>query len=152
VIGIAGRISRWFQNGNVQRYLVGVTVGGALVFVITDCHHKASFTYKIVGNQIQLHAEPGAGLLGSSAKVYWDLDGDGKKDNDPARPGELLDKRDVTVTGYDGPITMWVEDPVSHRETKVTRTIDLNEGRTFWPPPETPAGKPAQPSEPSGEK
>src|SRR5262249_20242363 len=47
VIGIFGRISRWFQNGNVQRYLVGVVIGGALVFVITDCHHKATFDYKI---------------------------------------------------------------------------------------------------------
>src|SRR5262249_30284279 len=28
-IGIFGRISRWFQNGNVQRYPVGGVVGGA---------------------------------------------------------------------------------------------------------------------------
>jgi NADH-quinone oxidoreductase subunit L len=136
VVGIFGRISRWFQNGNVQRYLVGVVIGGALVFVITDCHHKATFDYKIVGNQIQLHADPGAGILGTTARVYWDLDGDGQKDKDPAHPGQWLDKRDVTTTGYDGPITMWVEDPVTGREVKVTRTINLNEGRTFWPPPE----------------
>jgi len=118
VIGIVGRVSRWFQNGNVQRYLVGVIFGGAMVFIITDCHHKATFEYKIVGNQIQLHADPGTGILGASAKVYWDLDGDGKKDTP--------DKRDVTVTGYDGPITMWVEDPITHREVKVTKTVNLN--------------------------
>ncbi|HEX8107328.1 MAG TPA: NADH-quinone oxidoreductase subunit L, partial [Kofleriaceae bacterium] len=144
VVGIFGRISRWFQNGNVQRYLVGVVVGGALVFVITDCHHKATFDYKIVGNQIQLHADPGSGILGSTARVYWDLDGDGQKDHDPAHPDELLHDRDVTVTGYDGPITMWVADPVTGREIKVTRTINLNEGRTFWPPPE-PAADQHQP-------
>ena len=142
VVGIFGRVSRWFQNGNVQRYLVGVVIGGALVFVITDCRHKATFDYKIVGNQIQLHADPGSGILGSTARVYWDLDGDGEKDKDAA--GQLIDKRDVTVTGYDGPITMWVEDPVTGREVKVTRTINLNEGRTFWPPPE-PAADPHQP-------
>jgi NADH-quinone oxidoreductase subunit L len=145
VVGIFGRISRWFQNGNVQRYLVGVVIGGALVFVITDCHHKATFDYKIVGNEIRLHADPGSGILGATARVHWDLDGDGQKDHDPAHPGELLDKRDVTVTGYDGPITMWVEDPVTGREVKVTRTINLNEGRTFWPPPE-PAANPARPA------
>jgi hypothetical protein len=126
VIGIFGRISRWFQNGNVQRYLVGVVVGGALMFLMTDCHHKATFQYKIVGNQLQLHADPGTGIIGATAKITWDLDGDGLRDRDPARPGELLDKRDVTVTGFDGPITMWVEDPITHHEVKVTQTVNLN--------------------------
>jgi NADH-quinone oxidoreductase subunit L len=126
VVGIFGRISRWFQNGNVQRYLVGVVVGGALVFLMTDCQQKPTFHYKLVGHQLQLHAEPGTGIAGSTAKIYWDLDGDGVKDRDPARPAELLDKRDVTTTSYDGPITMWVEDAITHREVKVTRRIDLN--------------------------
>jgi NADH-quinone oxidoreductase subunit L len=158
VIGISGRISRWFQNGNVQRYLAGVVIGGALVFFISDCHHKATFDYKIVGNQIQLHADPGSGLLGATAKVYWDLDGDGQKDHDPAHPDELLDKRDVVANGYAGPITMWVDDPITGREVKVTRAIDLNEGRTFWPPPEAepsarpPGGPAARPSDSQGVK
>jgi hypothetical protein len=128
VIGIFGRISRWFQNGNVQRYLVGVVVGGALVFFMTDCRDKATFTYKIVGNQLQLHAEPGSGIEGSSAKIYWDLDGDGRKDLDATNPSGYLQKRDVTVTGHTGPITMWIEDPVSRKEIKVTKTISLSAG------------------------
>jgi NADH-quinone oxidoreductase subunit L len=126
VIGIFGRISRWFQNGNVQRYLAGVVVGGALVFFMTDCHDKPAFDYKIVGNQLQLHARPGYGIEGASAKIYWDLDGDGQKDVDPTSPSGLLEKRDVTVTGYHGPITMWVVDPVTRKEIKVTQTINLN--------------------------
>jgi NADH-quinone oxidoreductase subunit L len=126
VIGILGRISRWFQNGNVQRYLVGVVAGGALVFAMTDCRHKATFDYKIVGDQIQLHAEPGDGIDGAAASIYWDLDGDNQKDTVPGNPNKLLDQRDVTVTGYNGPITMWVVDPITREETKVTRTIDLN--------------------------
>jgi len=126
VIGIFGRISRWFQNGNVQRYLVGVVVGGALVFFMTDCRDKATFTYKIVGNQLQLHAEPGSGIEGASAKITWDLDGDGQPDKDAA--GNLIEKRDVTVTGYTGPITMWIDDPVTGKEIKVTKTISLSAG------------------------
>jgi hypothetical protein len=110
----------------VQRYLVGVVVGGALVFVTIDCHRKPTFSYQLVGNQLQLHAEPGTGIIGAGVKIYWDLDGDGQKDKDPANPGEFLDKRDVTMTGYDGPITMWVDDPITRREIKVTRTINLN--------------------------
>jgi NADH-quinone oxidoreductase subunit L len=125
VVGIFGRISRWFQNGNVQRYLVGVVLGGALVFVFTDvaeCRHGPTFDYKLVGNQLQLHADPGDGVEGATAKIYWDLDGDGEKDKDP----QLIDKRDVTTTGYSGPITMWVADPITRKEVKVTKTIDLN--------------------------
>jgi hypothetical protein len=126
VIGIFGRMSRWFQNGNVQRYLVGVVVGGALVFLFTDCGHKPTFEYTVVGNQLQVHAELGDGIDASTAKVYWDLDGDGHRDPDPAKPGELLDKRDVTVDGHSGQVTMWVEDAISRREIKVTKTINLN--------------------------
>jgi NADH-quinone oxidoreductase subunit L len=126
VVGIFGRMSRWFQNGNVQRYLVGVVVGGALVFMMTDCKHKPKIEYKISGGQLQLHADPGTGIVGATARIYWDLDGDGLKDKDPANPSQLLDKRDVTVTAYDGPITMWVEDPITHREVKITQTINLN--------------------------
>jgi NADH-dehyrogenase subunit F-like protein len=134
VVGIFGRVSRWFQNGNVQRYLVGVVIGGALVFVITDCRHKATFDYTIVGNQIKVRADTGGGILSSAAHIHWDLDGDGQPDHDPQHPDQLLDQREVTAPGYDGPITMWVEDPITRRETKVTRTINLN--RTYWPPPE----------------
>ena len=126
VIGIFGRISRWFQNGNVQRYLVGIVVGGALVFAMTDCHRKATFDYKIVGNQLVLHADPGSGLVGSESRITWDLNGDGKPELDATSKSGLLEKRDVTVTGYDGPITMWVEDPIAHTTVAVTRTINLN--------------------------
>jgi hypothetical protein len=147
VIGIIGRVSRWFQNGNVQRYLVGVIIGGALVFFSTECHRKATFEYTIVGNEIRLHAEPGSGIGAANARIYWDLNGDGEKDKDAS--GQLIDKHDIAVTGYDGPITMWVEDPVTRREVKVTRTINLNEGRTFWPPPE-PTGNPPAGNPPAG--
>ncbi|HEY0190747.1 MAG TPA: NADH-quinone oxidoreductase subunit L [Kofleriaceae bacterium] len=126
VVGILGRISRWFQNGNVQRYLVGVVFGGALVLALTDCHQKPTFDYKVVGNQIQLHAMPGEGVESANAEIYWDLDGDNQKDRDPSNPDKLLNKRDVTVAGNVGAITMWVVDPVTRKETSVTRTIDLS--------------------------
>jgi len=126
VVGIFGRISRWFQNGNVQRYLVGVVVGGALVFAITDCHDHATFDYKVVGNQVQIRAQPGSGIEGATATIRWDLDGDGKPDHDPASPTGWLEKREVTVTGYDGTVTMWIVDPISHKEIKVAKKINLN--------------------------
>ena len=46
VVGLFGRVSRWFQNGQVQRYLAGLVVGAAAVFMITDCHQKPTFTLR----------------------------------------------------------------------------------------------------------
>ncbi|HEY4239597.1 MAG TPA: NADH-quinone oxidoreductase subunit L [Kofleriaceae bacterium] len=123
VVGLVGRISRWFQNGNVQRYIVGVVVGGAAVFLVTDCHHKATFEYRVVGSQYQFHAEPGAGISTSTAKLSWDIDGDGKPDTDAS--GKVIDAADVTVPAGEvgSSVTLWVEDPINHAKVTVTRPI-----------------------------
>ena len=128
VIGLFGRLSRWFQNGSVQRYLAGLIVGAAAVFFITDCHHKATFDYEVLpGGQIHFRAQPGAGIAGASAKLTWDLDGDGVPDPDPKNPSRPLSGMDLTVrTGNVGAnVTLWIEDPISRETTRVTRTIEL---------------------------
>ena len=118
VVDIFGRVSRWFQNGDVQRYMAAFAIGGALVFFIADCHHRRRSTTRWSATRSSSMPTPAAGILGSAAHVHCDFDGDGQPDSDPTRPGELLDKRDVTVTGYDGPITMWVEDSITRREPR----------------------------------
>src|SRR5262249_22457043 len=69
VVGLAGRLSRWFQNGQVQRYLVGVVLGAAAVFLVTDCHRHPSFTITPIGDELKLHADPGSGVVGASVKL-----------------------------------------------------------------------------------
>jgi NADH-quinone oxidoreductase subunit L len=118
VVGLFGRLSRWVQNGQVQRYLAGVVVGAALVFGVTECHQKPSFSYRLVGNDVELHAEPGAGVAGNKAKLRWDVDGDGQPD-----PG--LDSADIKVRAGDvgTHVTLWIDDPVSQKTVTVTRVV-----------------------------
>ncbi|NVB80422.1 MAG: NADH-quinone oxidoreductase subunit L [Kofleriaceae bacterium] len=127
VVGLFGRVSRWFQNGQVQRYLAGLVVGAALVFAITDCHEKASFSYRMVDNEMQFHAEPGAGVAGANAKLRWDFNGDGQPDKDAA--GNLITSPDVSVRAGDvgSHVTLWIADPVSQKTITVTRTIKFDE-------------------------
>jgi NADH-quinone oxidoreductase subunit L len=121
VVGLFGRLSRWVQNGQVQRYLAGVVVGAALVFGVTECHQKPSFSYRLVGNDVELHAEPGAGVAGNKAKLRWDVDGDGQPD-----PG--LDSADIKVRAGDvgTHVTLWIDDPVSQKTVTVTRVVKFD--------------------------
>lgn len=125
VVGLFGRISRWVQNGNVQRYIVGVTVGAALVFLVSDWGREPSFSYRVVGSSFEFHAEPGSGISGARAKLRWDFNGDGAPDRDPA--GALVEAADVTVrTGEVGAqVTLWIEDPISRETLSVTRKVSL---------------------------
>ncbi|HUS31364.1 MAG TPA: NADH-quinone oxidoreductase subunit L [Kofleriaceae bacterium] len=123
VVGLFGRVSRWFQNGQVQRYLAGLVVGAAAVFFVTDCHQNPSFAYRLNGNDLELHAEPGAGISSARAKMRWDIDGDGKPDNGP--DGKPLEAADIKVrAGEVGThVTLWIDDPVTQKTVTVTRAI-----------------------------
>jgi NADH-quinone oxidoreductase subunit L len=119
VVGLFGRLSRWVQNGNVQRYLVGFTIGAAAIVLVTDCHRKPSFDYKFEGangEMLHLRAEPGAGIASAGAKLRWDIDGDGKPD---------VEGKDVTVRAGDAgaQVTLYIDDPISQKTESVTRAI-----------------------------
>ena len=128
VVGVASRISRWFQNGQVQRYLLGLVVGAAGVFLVTDCHRKTTFTCRVIGDQVEFRADPGAGIAGSSAKLTWDFDGDGQPDRDPRDAKKLITDPVVLVrTGDVGAkATLWITDPISHKTTMITKVIELS--------------------------
>jgi NADH-quinone oxidoreductase subunit L len=124
VISLFSRISRWFQNGQVQRYLAGLVVGAALVFFVTDWHQKPGFSYEIVGDRLHLTADPGAGILGASTKLAWDIDGDGTPDADPAT-GAAYDKPEQWVLLGDTRtrVNLFVTDPITRKTTKITRVL-----------------------------
>jgi NADH-quinone oxidoreductase subunit L len=123
VVGLFGRVSRWIQNGNIQRYLVGFVIGAAGIVVITDCHRRPSFDYKFEGpngEMLHLRAEPGAGIAGAGAKLRWDIDGDGVPDHEG---------RDITVRSGDaaGKVTLYIDDPISQKTVPITREIRAEE-------------------------
>ncbi len=124
-VSMFSRVTRWVQNGQVQRYLVGVVIGAAAIFLVTDCKHEPSFAYREVGNFIELSALPGEGIVSARARLRWDVDGDGKPDADPTSPDGLRSSSSVRVlSGEVGPsVTLWIEDPVNHKTIKVTRQI-----------------------------
>jgi hypothetical protein len=130
------RLSRWIQNGMVQRYLVGIVIGTAAIFLWTSRADDPGFTWKQVPAGVEFTAEPGHGLR-QDAAVRWDFDGDGKIDDDAAgrvivrRPGEIASR-----------VTMFVSDPVWGKKDgegkpvewrKITRKVTL---------PGTPAAEP----------
>lgn len=118
VVGLFGRLFRWLQNGQVQRYLAGLVIGAAAVFLVTQWSRKPTFTYELEGDMVKLHAEPGGGLVGATAKVSWDLDGDGHPD--------VVDQPEITVRRSEiegARVNLLIEDPISHKRETVSRTI-----------------------------
>jgi NADH-quinone oxidoreductase subunit L len=127
VVGLFGRMSRWIQNGSVQRYLVGVVVGAALVFYVSDCGRKPTFAYRLNGPNLEFHAEPGAGVAGARAQLRWDFNSDGRPDLDAN--GKPIDTIDVFVRAGEvgSHVTLWIADPISQKTVTVTRAITIPE-------------------------
>ena len=114
VIGLFGRVARWIQNGQVQRYLVGIVIGAALVFLVSRCQEEPTFDFAFEGNIVRLTAEPGEGIS-SLAKIEWDFDDDGNID---ATGPEV-----TRLAGEVGRVTMWIEDPITRKRIPVTRVV-----------------------------
>jgi NADH-quinone oxidoreductase subunit L len=109
VVDVLGRIARWFQNGQVQRYMVGLVLGGALILFFAT-RSSADFDWQQVDSlTVQFEADVGKGPGSNGAEVSFDFDDDGAPDfttiwkkGDPpvittwsfARPGE----HDVSMT------------------------------------------------------
>jgi NADH-quinone oxidoreductase subunit L len=122
VVGLFGRLSRWIQNGQVQRYLAGVVIGAAAVFLVTDCHRKPTFTYELNGDALKLHAAPGSGVVGATSKLHWHLDGHKNCAADKDKPTEPADL-EVRAGDVGGTVVLCVDDGVSHEMLTVEQTI-----------------------------
>jgi len=137
VIGLLGRVSRWVQNGQVQRYLAGLVVGAALVFLISDFRRHPTFEYEYDdAGMVTLTADPGAGIMTTTSKIAWDLDNDGQPDPDPANPDELRDDPVLKLRAGDIPsstVTLFIEDPISRKRLAVTRTLERGSPRAETP-------------------
>jgi NADH-quinone oxidoreductase subunit L len=116
------RIARWLQNGQVQRYLLGVLVGAAAVFALTAWRSHPTFKYRrAADDMIELKAEPGEGVAGLGCRLEWDLDDNGRADTTPEPDAERVIR--VTDGRVGGAVRLIMHCPGGDRS--VTRTIRL---------------------------
>jgi NADH-quinone oxidoreductase subunit L len=128
VIDWAGDAFRWFQNGQVHRYLVGLVVGGALIFYFASSP-KVNFKYEqLSANEISFSPDIGMGMDAKGATITFDLDADGEADitkvYDPRNP--------MTVKWTFGgageyKVNMTMTDAVFDKKYSVTRTIHVKD-------------------------
>jgi hypothetical protein len=125
-VGLFGRLSRWIQNGQVQRYLAGVVVGAAAVFLVTDCHSHPTFQITRAHDQLKLHAEPGSGVVGANARLHWHLDGSTNCAADRDKPSQPAD---LTVHAGDAAaeVTLCIDDAIARKTVAVTRPVPVEE-------------------------
>src|SRR5688572_6469222 len=123
----------WFQNGQVQRYLVALVIGGAaLVFFATRPGGGTDFYWEQTGElTVVFEADLGGGPGSSGAVVEFDFDGDSVADHT-----ETWNKGDdpvLTQWQFTRPgahtVTMRVKDAVFEKQGEVTHTVRVEETR-----------------------
>ncbi|HTJ40945.1 MAG TPA: NADH-quinone oxidoreductase subunit L [Kofleriaceae bacterium] len=115
LVGILSRISRWVQNGQVQRYIVGIVIGAAAIFFFASRGHHAGIAYREIPQGVELKADPGAGLSGVGVKYRWDVDNDGQWDKKPDAAAD-----DTSDAAY-------IDTP-----TRLVRRGDIGSEVTLW--------------------
>jgi NADH-quinone oxidoreductase subunit L len=125
--GVVGRVARWFQNGDVQRYFAVMVAGAAAIFLFSTCEDP-DFTWTAEGQggrQFTFKANVGAGPVAPKADgVTWDFDGDGKPD--PGKVGPSV----THAFDADGEhkVVMTVVDGVFGEKRTVTKTVKVGKG------------------------
>jgi NADH-quinone oxidoreductase subunit L len=114
-VSLFGRIARWVQNGQVQRYMVGIILGAALIFFLATRGAEPGISYRADGDGIELTAYPGSGLAGHQAKLRWDLDDDGDWDLTPQARQRAADARVAGKPFSPDPKKDYLSDPVLKR-------------------------------------
>jgi NADH-quinone oxidoreductase subunit L len=136
IMDVLGRIARWFQNGQVQRYLVALVLGGAVILLVASRPRPAFDWQQVDYLTVEFTADVGAGPGSDGAEVAFDFDGDGEPESSATwRRG---DPPPVTTWSFSRPgkhrVSMWLTDAVFEKKGVVTRTIEV-EG---FPPAEAP--------------
>ncbi len=130
VTDVFGRLLRFIQNGDVQRYFGAIVFGVFAMIIWTTClstGRDISFSYKGDVAQMTFTADVGKGPTAKNAEVAWDFNGDGNPDSQATEATWTFAKP--------GPqkVTLWVQDPVQHEVVKVTRTITVPDRGTDVP-------------------
>ena len=122
VTDVFGRLLRFVQNGDVQRYFAGIVFGvlGIVLFTTYFSEGKdLDFTWKGDVQSMTFTAVVGKGPSAKDAEVSWDFNGDGNADSQLAEATWTFDKPGKHK------VTLWVKESVQGQVEKVTRTVDV---------------------------
>jgi hypothetical protein len=84
VVGAFGRLTRAWQNGDVQRYLLAMLIGFAAIFYFATRSDATFTTTQEPGTTVRFNAEIGDGVERRASKVEWDFTGDDVADSTDA--------------------------------------------------------------------
>jgi NADH-quinone oxidoreductase subunit L len=132
VTDVFGRLLRFIQNGDVQRYFGAIVFGVFGMIVWTTClseRRDLGFSYAGNAAEMTFTANVGKGPSAKNAEVRWDFNGDGSADSTLPEAKWSFDKPGKHK------VTMWVQNSVDGKVEKVEQAIDVREG----PPPSAPA-------------
>jgi NADH-quinone oxidoreductase subunit L len=129
VTDVFGRLLRFVQNGDVQRYFGATVFGLVAILYYTECE-TAKFKSSGNSGEMKFTADVGGGVLEKDANIQWDFTGDGN----PDQSGKDVTWAFPKAGHYK--VTLWVQDKVYGRVQKVTREVDVK----------TPGSGPASPT------
>jgi NADH-quinone oxidoreductase subunit L len=105
VADVFGRLLRFVQNGDVQRYFAATVFGLVAIFYFTAGGNDVGFKSKGNASEMTFTADIGRGPGAEDVDVKWDFDGDGQADREGvevtwqyAQPG----RHKVTLSVQDG--------------------------------------------------
>ncbi|MBI4511906.1 MAG: NADH-quinone oxidoreductase subunit L [Deltaproteobacteria bacterium] len=143
VVDVSGRVVRWWQNGDVQRYLAAIVVGTAAIFYFTTWSSPPVFvSTRGAGNTLKFTARVGSGPSAQASEISWDFNGDGAVDGTG---------REASWT-FEQPgrhnVVMIVKDQILRRTRRVEREVivqgDAGASSSASSVPVAPLGQAAQ--------
>jgi NADH-quinone oxidoreductase subunit L len=125
VADLFGRVIRWFQNGQVQRYMVGLVVGGALILFLATRSQADFEWWQSEPLTVQFEPDVGDGPGSDGATAEFDFDGDGRTDwTGVWKRGEPALSTSWTFSRAGRhQVTMWLTDAVFEKRGEVVKTV-----------------------------
>jgi NADH-quinone oxidoreductase subunit L len=153
VVDVFGRMARWFQNGQVQRYMVGLVVGGALILFFATRSQADFEWWQSAPLTVEFEADVGAGPGSDGAIAEFDFDGDGRSDwtgtwkqgDQPLRATWTFSRPGQHT------VTMWLTDNVFHGRGEVEQTVTVDAEAAEAVPAAEGAGHGAEAAAPAAE-
>jgi surface-anchored protein len=125
VTDVFGRLLRFVQNGDVQRYFAAIVFGVVGIVVWTTWWTEGSdigFSWKGDASSMTFTADVGKGPTAKNAEVRWDFNTDGEPDSTAPEATWTFGKPGTYK------VSMWVQEKVQGKVVKITRSVVVRGG------------------------